>query len=161
MQKETVQAPVSLVAPKAVINYIHGGPVDDRHSSKRQKWRLLCAASAREHINSVQHNFLEESVHFINDTVTLPLVGANQVLQPHEDALILILEVGGFEVRRVLVDPSNSTDLFQMSAYKQMNYLPSTLENLECLLLGFNGATTTFLGDVVLPIQASPVTLNV
>ena len=104
---------------------------------------------------------MEESVHFINDTVTLPLVGANQVLQPHEDALILILEVGRFEVRRVLVDPSNSTDLFQMSAYKQMNYLPSTLENLECLLLGFNGATTTFLGDVVLPIQASPVTLNV
>ena len=100
-------------------------------------------------------------MHSINDTVTFPLVGANQVLKPHEDSLVLILGVGGFEVRRVLVDPSNSTDLFQMSAYKQMNYLPSTLENLECLLLGFNGATTTFLGDVVLPIQASPVTLNV
>ena len=100
-------------------------------------------------------------MHSINDTVTFPLVGANQVLKPHEDSLVLILGVGGFEVRSVLVDLGNSADLLQMSAYKQMNYLPSALENLERLLSGFNGATTTSLGDVVLPIQASPITLNV
>ena len=100
-------------------------------------------------------------MHSINDTVTFPLVGANQVLKPHEDSLVLILGVGGFEVRRVLVDLGNSADLLQMSAYKQMNYLPSAIENLERLLSGFNGATTTSLGDVVLPIQASPITLNV
>ena len=38
-QKETsqelaVQAPTSLVVPRVVINYIHGSPVHDRHSSK-------------------------------------------------------------------------------------------------------------------------------
>ncbi|RVX21074.1 hypothetical protein CK203_002136 [Vitis vinifera] len=55
----------------------------------------------------------------------------------------------------------SSTDLLQMSAYKQMGYSPSTLENLRCLLSEFNGATTTSLGDVVFPVQASPITLNV
>ena len=48
-----------------------------------------------------------------------------------------------------------------MSAYKQMGYLPSALENPGFFLSRFNGATTTFLGDVVLPVQAGPVTLNI
>ena len=97
----------------------------------------------------------------INDTITFPPVDVNWVLQLHENALVLTLGEGGFEVRRILVDPGSSADLLQMSAYKQMNYLPSALDNLERLLSGFNGATTTSLGDVVLPIQASPITLNV
>ena len=42
-----------------------------------------------------------------------------------------------------------------------MGYSPSTLENPRRLLSKFNGATTTFRGDVVLPIQVGPVTLNV
>ena len=58
----------------------------------------------------------------IDDTITFPSIGANRVLQPHEDALVLALGVGGFDVRRVLVDPGNSADLLQMSAYKQMGY---------------------------------------
>lgn len=42
-----------------------------------------------------------------------------------------------------------------------MGYSPSTLENLSCVLSGFNGATTILLGDVVLFVQAKPIILNV
>ena len=42
-----------------------------------------------------------------------------------------------------------------------MGYSPSALENSRHLLSGFNWATLTSLGDIVLPVQASPVTLNV
>lgn len=48
-----------------------------------------------------------------------------------------------------------------MSVYKQMGFPPSTLENLGCVLSGFNGASTTSLGDIMLPIRARPVILNV
>ena len=48
-----------------------------------------------------------------------------------------------------------------MSAYRQMGYSPSTLDNLDRILIGFNGASIVSMGDVILPIQASPVTLNV
>ncbi|KAL6340327.1 hypothetical protein AAG906_040764 [Vitis piasezkii] len=61
-----------------------------------------------------------------------------KVLQQHEDALILILGVDGFDVQIILVDPAN----------------------LGRLLFGFNEATITFLGDVVLSIQADLVTLS-
>ena len=96
----------------------------------------------------------------VDNTITFTLIDVNQVLQPHEDALILTLGVGDFDMRIILDDLSSSTDFLQMSTYKQMSYLPSTLENLGRLLFRFNGATTTSLGDVVLIVQVNLVTLN-
>ena len=37
----------------------------------------------------------------------------------------------------------------------------SGLKNPGRILSGFNGASTTSFGDIVLPVQAGPVTLNV
>ncbi|WJZ87692.1 hypothetical protein VitviT2T_007056 [Vitis vinifera] len=102
----------------------------------------------------------EGSVRPVDNTITFPLIDVNQVLQPHEDALILTLGVGDFDMRIILDDLSSSTDFLQMSTYKQMNYLPSTLENLGRLLFRFNGATITSLGDVVLIVQANPTILS-
>ena len=48
-----------------------------------------------------------------------------------------------------------------MSAYRQMGLPLSTLKNPRWLLSRYNRATTTSLSDVVLPVQAGPVTLNV
>lgn len=42
-----------------------------------------------------------------------------------------------------------------------MGYSPSILENLGRILSEFNGATTISLGEIVLPVQADPTTLNV
>ena len=159
--KATVQAPASLIAPRVVINYIHGGSIDDKHNSKRQRQRLFHTTSIREQISSIQCTFAKGSVRPVDDTINFPLIDVNRVLQPHEDVFILTLGVSEFNVQRILVYPSNSTDLLQMSAYRQMGYSPSALENPVCLLSGFNGATTTSLVDVVLPVQADLVTLSV
>lgn len=153
VQELAVQAPAFMAALKVVINYIHGGPIDDGHNSKRQRRSLLHIASIRERVNSVQRNFLKESVCPIYDTVIFPPVDTNRVLQSQEDALVLTLRVGRFDVRRVLVYPGSSPDLLQMSGYKQMNHSIFVLENLEHLLSGFNRATMTSLGDIVLPVQ--------
>ncbi|RVX12536.1 hypothetical protein CK203_011636 [Vitis vinifera] len=40
-------------APKAIINYIHGGPLDEEYDFKRKRQRLLRAASVRERVNSI------------------------------------------------------------------------------------------------------------
>ncbi|XP_034710569.1 uncharacterized protein LOC117933308 [Vitis riparia] len=66
-----------------------------------------------------------------------------------------------FDVRRILIDLGSSADLFQASVINQMRLELSGLENPGRILSGFNGATTTSLGDIVLPVQAGLVTLNV
>ena len=72
---------------------------------------LLRTASVREWINFVQRTFAKGSVCPINGIITFPPINVNRVLQPHEDALILRLGVGKFDVRRILVDLDNSIDL--------------------------------------------------
>ncbi|RVX05862.1 hypothetical protein CK203_023754 [Vitis vinifera] len=69
--------------------------------------------------------------------------------------------MGDFDVRRILIDPGSSTDLLQASVINHMGLELSGLENLGKILSRFNGAATTSLGDIVLSVQAGPVTLNV
>ena len=47
-------APRAPAAPKAVINYINGGPSDEEYDSKRKRQKLLRAVSIRERINSIR-----------------------------------------------------------------------------------------------------------
>ena len=64
-------------------------------------------------------------------------------------------------MRRILVDPGSSADLVQASVISHMGHSLTGLENPGRILSGFNGASTTSLGDIVLPVQVGPVTLNV
>ena len=67
----TSRAPV---APKAVINYIHGGPLDEEYNSKRKRHRLLRAASVREHVNSIRPGLTGGSARPIDGTIIFPPV---------------------------------------------------------------------------------------
>ena len=114
----TTQAPTTSAALRAVINYIHGGPIDEKYNSKRKRQRLLWAASIREQVKSVQPGLPQGGTLPIDGVITFPSVDPNRVLQPHEDALILTLGIKKYDVRRILVDPGSSVDLLQVSAFK-------------------------------------------
>ncbi|RVX12434.1 hypothetical protein CK203_011822 [Vitis vinifera] len=147
--------------PKAVINYINGGPSDEEYDSRRKRQKLLRAASIRERINSIRPGLTGGGPRPIDGTIIFPPVDPTRTLQPHRDALILSLEIGDFDVRRILVDPGSSADLVQASVVGHMGHSLTGLENPGRILSGFNGSSTTSLGDIVLPVQAGPVTLNV
>ena len=77
---------------------------------------------------------------------------------PHYDALVLTFRINGFDVHKVLVDPSNAADLLQLLAFKQMKLSLGMLNSTRRILFGFNGGTTKTLGDVALPVKVGPVT---
>ena len=117
-----VQAPTTSAAPRAIINYIHKGPANEKYSSKRTRQRLLHAASVRERISFIQHNLPKGSTRHVDGTITFfpfppsPPINAIKVLHSHEDAMVLTLGISEFDVRRVLIDPGSSADLLQMPA---------------------------------------------
>ncbi|RVX11556.1 hypothetical protein CK203_015845 [Vitis vinifera] len=160
-QHHNSEAPRAPIAPKAVINYINGGPSDEEYDSRRKRQKLLRAASIRERINSIRPGLTGEGPRPIDGTIIFPLVDPTRTLQPHRDALILSLEIGDFDVRRILVDPGSSADLVQASVIGHMGHSLAGLENPGRILSGFNGSSTTSLGDIILPVRAGPVTLNV
>ena len=105
--------------------------------------------------------FTDDSVRPIDGPITFPPTDSNRVILPHEDALVLTLGVGCFDVHKILIDLRNFTDLLQMSANRQMGYSLSALENTVLILTSFNGKSTVSLGDVILLVQVGPITLNV
>ena len=77
---------------------------------------------------------------------------------PHYDALVLTLCINSFDVYRVLINLGNKADLLQLPAFKQMKLSLGMLNSARWILSGFNGATTTTLGDVALLVKAEPMT---
>ena len=115
----------------------------------------------RERVNSIRPGITGGGTRPIDGTIVFSPVDPTRKLQPHRDTLILSPGMGDFDVRRILVDPSSSTDLLQASVINQIGRELSGLENPGRILSGFNRAATTSLGDIVLPVQVGPVTLNV
>ena len=64
-------------------------------------------------------------------------------------------------MRRILVDLGSSADLVQASVISHMGHSLTSLENPGRILSGFNGSSTISLEDIVLSVQAGPVTLNI
>ena len=143
------------------INYILGGPLDDKCQSKFQQKKILRAATVKAQVNTVHTSSRREETKPIEDPISFPPVNTNRVIVPYYDALVLTLCINSFDVHRVLVDPGSAADLLQLPAFNQMNLSPQMLNSVGRILFGFNDATTMTLGDITLPVQAGPVTHQV
>ncbi|XP_034711354.1 uncharacterized protein LOC117933890 [Vitis riparia] len=132
--------PVAPAAPKAVINYINGGPLDEEFNSKRKRQKLLLEAMVRERVNSIRPGITGGGggPRPIDGTIIFPPVDPTRILWPHRDALILSLGMGKFDIRRILIDPGSSADLVQASVISHMGHNLVGLENPGRILSGFN-----------------------
>ena len=49
------------------------------------------------------------------------------IVQPHDDALVVTLRIGGYDVRRVLVNQGNAVEVMYPDLYKRLNLKPDDL----------------------------------
>ena len=119
------------------------------------------SSHGQNRVNAVHASGSREDIKPIDDPISFPLVNPSRVIMPHYDALVLTLCINGFDVHRVLVDLGSAVDLLQLPAFNQMKLSPQMLNSARRILSGFNGVTTTKLGDITLLVQAGPVTQHV
>ncbi|XP_050260121.1 uncharacterized protein LOC126705275 [Quercus robur] len=74
-------------------------------------------------------------------------------IQPHDDALVVTLRIGGFDVKMVLVDPGSAVEVMYPDLYKGLNLRPEDLTAYDSLLISFEGKTVVPKGQIRLPIQ--------
>ena len=116
------------------------------------------AATIKAWVNAVHTRGSWEETKPIDGSISFPPVNLNRVIMPHYDALVLTLCINGFDVHWVLVDPGSATDLLKMPSFNQIKLSSQMLNSAEQILYGFNGATTTTLGDITLLVQVGPIT---
>ena len=147
--------------PWPTINFISRGPADDQYQSKRQRRKMLRAASVRAWVNTISTPESGSEVQPIDDPISFPPLNPTRVIAPHYDALILTLCINNFDVQKVLVDPGSAIDLLHLLAFQQMKVPLEHFSSVGRVFFGFNGATTLTVGDIVLPVKAGPVTRQV
>ena len=84
-----------------------------------------------------------------------PIIGfseedARRLHHPHDDALVVSVRVGDYNVHRVLVDNGSSTDILYYPVFQQMEIDRALLIPTNALLIGFGGTRVFPLGAVTL-----------
>ena len=77
-----------------------------------------------------------------------------ETIQPHEDALVVTLRIGGYDVRRVMVDQGSAVDVMYPDLYKGLGLKPENLTTYNSPLVSFEGRLVTPKGLIRLPVQA-------
>ena len=74
-------------------------------------------------------------------------------IQPHDNALVVTLRIGGYDVKRVLVDQGSAVELMYPDLYKGLNLRSEDLTTYDSPLVSFEGKMFILKGQIRLPIQ--------
>ena len=81
--------------------------------------------------------------------------------QPHNDPLVIMLMIEGFNTRRVLVDNGSSADIIYLSTFQQLKVDPKRFRPFESPLVSFSGDKVYPRGIVLLMVTVSSYPLQV
>ena len=82
-------------------------------------------------------------------------------IQPYDDALVITLRIGGYDVKRVMVDLGSGAEVMYPNLYKGLNLRPEDLTAYYYPLVRFDEKVVIPRGQIRLPVQASSEVVEV
>jgi len=77
--------------------------------------------------------------------------------KPHDDALVISLDVGNCEVQRILIDTGSSVDLIFLDTLVRMGISKKDIKGAPSPLVSFTSETSMSLGTITLPVTSQGV----
>ena len=74
-------------------------------------------------------------------------------IQPHDDALVITLRIGGYDVKRVMVDQGSAAEIMYPDLYKGLSLRTEDLTPYSSPLVSFEGKVIIPKGQIRLPVQ--------
>ena len=84
-----------------------------------------------------------------------------KIIRPHDDALVITLRIGRYDVKRVMVDQGSGVEIMYPDLYKGLNLRPKDLTAYDSPLVSFDGKVVIPRGQIRLPMQASSEVVKV
>ena len=82
-------------------------------------------------------------------------------IQPHDDALVITFRIGGYDVKRVMVDQGSAAKIMYPDLYKELNLKAEDLMPYSSPLVSFKGKIIIPKGQVKLPVQTGSEVVEV
>ena len=73
-------------------------------------------------------------------------------IQPHYDALVVTLRIGGYNVKKVMIDHSSAAEIMYSELYKGLGLKPENLTTYSSPLVSFEGKMVVSKGQIRLPM---------
>ena len=74
-------------------------------------------------------------------------------IQPHDDALVVTLRIGGYDVKRVMIDHGSAAEIMYLDLFKGLGLKPEDLTTYNSPLVSFEGKMVVPKGQIRLPVQ--------
>ena len=84
-----------------------------------------------------------------------------RTMQPHDDALVVTLIIGGYDVKRVMVNQGSGAEIMYPDLYKELSLRPEDLIVYDSPLVSFVNKFVILRGQIRLPVQASSEVVEV
>ncbi|XP_013608405.1 PREDICTED: uncharacterized protein LOC106315203 [Brassica oleracea var. oleracea] len=132
---------------KKWIDFIYGGSkfCNSVNSIKAYQRRAKNNVGIREPLAGPDHEITFKE----NETADLD--------KPHDDTLVIRIDVGGCELSRVMIDTRSSADVLFYEVFKKMGFTKALVKQERTPLTGFAGETTYSLGSIELAVIAGEV----
>ena len=85
---------------------------------------------------------------------------ARGVKQPHNDLLVIMLTIEGFNIKGIFMDNGSSTDIIYLPAFQQLKLDPRRLRLFDSLLVSFNGDRVYPKGIVTLIVTVGTYSMQ-
>ena len=82
-------------------------------------------------------------------------------IQLHDDALVVTLRIGGYDVKRVMVDQGSCAEIMYLDLYRGLNLKPKDLTAYDSPLVSFDGKVVIPKGQIRLPVRAGSEVVEV
>ena len=82
-------------------------------------------------------------------------------IQPHDDALVITLRIGGYDVKIVMVDQGSAAEIMYPDLYKGLILRAKDLTPYNSPLVSFEGKVIIPKGQIRLPVQTGSETVEV
>ena len=82
-------------------------------------------------------------------------------IQPHDDALVVTLRIGGYDVKRVMVDQGSGAEIMYPNLYRGLNLKPEDLTAYDSPLVSFDGKVVIPRGQIRFLVQAGSEVVEV
>ena len=74
-------------------------------------------------------------------------------IQPHDDALVVTLRIGGYDVKRLMIDQGSATEIMYPDLFKGLNLKLESLTAYNSPLVSFKGKMVIPKGQIKLLVQ--------
>ena len=74
-------------------------------------------------------------------------------IQPHDDALVITLRIGGYDVKRVMINQGSATEIMYPDLFNELNLKPQNLTAYNSPLVSLKGKMVIPKGQIRLPVQ--------